>query len=565
MWLASDGPKPSWRSRRGEAVAAPWAKLVDQTSQPWAAARPLSRKPFAPLTVSKGSTGAGPRTDRVVSVSGREGPLVQRTTPLIAARLLDSSVFVTGFRASPRDHSSGPVAESESCMEHRGWLLAALGAVLGVVLLDETIIGVALDSIRVQLGLSLTAAHWAVNSYLLLFAAFVLVGGRAADRFGHGRVLAVGGVLFAMGSLGAGLATTATMIVGARAVQGFGAAFMFPVSLAMISIAFPPRERGRALGVQVTIGTAFMVAGPVLGGVFAEDFSWRWIFIPNPAVVAVVLAIVAMTWRPPQFRPSAPPIDSIGAMTSVLGSVAVVVALMQGAVWGWSSGPFLVTVATGCCLLGAFWFVERKNPSPLVDVDRFRDRGFSAASLTIFATQFTKGAVIVFLPLYLQRELDASPIEAGLGLLPAIAVAPISGLASGRLTDRLGARPVVLAGLFALVAGLVWIAAATLFDNYWVIVPGAIVWGLAMAGIFPPARLQILSAVPEDKKGEAGAINVASQMFGGTVGIAALGALVVVGAPWATLFATAAAFAALALVVAALAIPAEAQREPPTR
>jgi EmrB/QacA subfamily drug resistance transporter len=451
--------------------------------------------------------------------------------------------------------SAGPAVTPDDGLEHRQWLLVALGAILGVVLLDETIVGVALDTIRNDLSISHSSAHWAVNAYLLLFAAFVLIGGRAADRYGHGLVLTVGGVLFGAGSLAAGLATDAASIVGARGVQGVGAALMFPASLAMIAIAFPPEERGRALGVQVTVGTTFMMAGPLLGGVFAEHLSWRWIFLINPLAVAAVLVVVALTWHPPPSIEEGRPLDSVGAVTSVLGLVCLVAALMQGATWGWFSLNFLVVIAAGVVLLGVFWAVERAHATPLVDVKRFARPAFFASALTIFATQFTKAAVIVFLPLYLQQELDASPVEAGLALFPAIAVAPIGGAVSGRATDRLGVRPVIIAGLAALVVSLSWIAATTATDTYWILLPGAIVWGFAMSAVFPPSRLFILSSVPPDEEGEAGSINVLSQMVGGTIGIATLSAMRVGGASWTAAFAAAAAMVGLALVVAALTLP----------
>lgn len=449
-----------------------------------------------------------------------------------------------------------PAFEPAGEMVHRRWLLVALGAVLGVVLLDETIIGVALESIRQGLSISESSAHWAVNVYLLLFAAFVLVGGRAADRYGHRLVLTVGGVLFAAGSLGAGLADGAVGIVGPRGVQGLGAALMFPASLAMIAIAFPAEERGRALGVQVTIGTMFMMGGPLLGGVFAEHLSWRWIFLVNPLVVTAVLAVVAATWHPPpSIQDDAAPVDWRGAVTSVLGLVGLVVAVMQGGAWGWTSVAFIVLIVVSSALLGGFWVLERAHPNPLVDVRRFKNPPFSAASLTIFATQFTKAGVIVFLPLYLQQELDLSPVEAGLALFPAIAVAPLAGIVSGRATDRGGVRPVIIAGLTALVLSLSWVAAATVIDRYWLLLPGAIVWGFAMAAVFPPARLCILSMVPPDDEGEAGSINVLSQMVGGTIGIATLSALRIAGASWLTTFAAVVATVAVALVVAILAFP----------
>lgn len=450
-------------------------------------------------------------------------------------------------------------------MEHRRWLLAALGSILGVVLLDETIIGVALDSIRVDLSLSLSSAHWAVNSYLLLFAAFVLIGGRAADRYGHGSVLAVGGVLFSAGSLAAGLSTDAATLLGARGVQGFGAALMFPASLAMISIAFPAEERGRALGVQVTIGTTFMMMGPLLGGVFAQHLSWRWIFLINPIVVVAVLTVVSSTWRPPRGAESATRMDWSGAATSVAGLVGLVVALMQAAAWGWLSVRFIVVVVVSVALLVVFWVLERRHRMPLVDVGRFESPAFSSAALTIFATQFTKAAVIVFLPLYLQQEMGLSPLEAGLALFPAIAVAPFGGAVSGRATDRLGARPVIVAGLAALVVSLSWVAATTTTGGYWILLPGAIVWGFAMSAVFPPARLFILSSVPADEQGEAGSINVLSQMVGGTIGIAVLSALRTNDASWATTFGAAVVIVAIALGAAMLTLPKTNPRTPAER
>ncbi len=210
-----------------------------------------------------------------------------------------------------------------------------MSGVLGLVVLDETVVGVALATIQRDLAMSQVASHWVVNAYLLTFTCFVAIGGRLGDSLGHHGFFVFGVAIFGLASLAAGFAQNGAWLIAARALQGIGAAIVFPASWAMLTSVFPVERRGTAFGIQTTVGGTFMAMGPLVGGVFTETLSWRWIFWINLPVVAVIAAIVWAAWEaPPQKSQTPSAIDTPGLITLVGGLSALVIALMQGAEWG---------------------------------------------------------------------------------------------------------------------------------------------------------------------------------------------------------------------------------------
>lgn len=410
-----------------------------------------------------------------------------------------------------------------------------MGAALGLFTLDETIVGVALDAIQQELGLSELTAHWVVNSYLLTLAAFVAAGGKLADVFGLRRVFMTGLVTFGVASLAAGFAEESTWLIAARAVQGVGGAVVVPVSLAMITISFPRDQQGAALGVYGALGGLGLAMGPLLGGILTETLSWRWIFWVNPVIVAVIAAVVLLVWREPERRES-PPLDVLGLTALVVGLTGLVLGVMQGEDWGWISPGVLGSLVVGASSLAFFIVSQLRRSDPLIEIALFRDATFSAANSSVFLGQLIKVASLVFFPIYLQQVLDLSPLEAGLAVMPAGVAGLAGGPVAGWATDRYGPRTPTLVGLVASAVSLAWLAVWSTGASYWPMLPAVIVWGFTLALVFAPPLTAVMTSVPQEQQGEASGISGTAQMVGGTIGVAIFSALLGAGADFDVLF-----------------------------
>lgn len=357
----------------------------------------------------------------------------------------------------------------------RWWILLAVGGVLGLTVLDETVVGVALPSIRDELAMSQVASHWVVNAYLLVFASLIVGAGRLSDIVGIRSLFLVGATIFGLASFACGFATSGTWLLAARAVQGIGAAIIFPLALAIISAVFPAEERGKALGMVSMIATFFIAAGPFVGGLLTEVLSWRWIFWVNLPFVAAIGSIIAVVWQESRSEASHPRFDAIGLVVLILGMATLVGGVMQGPEWGWGDPRVLIMLAVGIVVLIAFVVVERRVANPLVDMDLFRNKTFSGSAVVIFTGQFVKLSVFVFGSLYLQDVLDMSPLGAGAVLLAAVALGPISAPRAGIIADRYGTRRPTLWGLVLSGLAFIWFAVAADGASYLYLLPPLII------------------------------------------------------------------------------------------
>lgn len=435
----------------------------------------------------------------------------------------------------------------------RWWVLGAMGLTLFMVLFDETVVGVALDTIQDDLDMSPLQGHWVVNSYMLTLAAFVAVGGRLGDLFGYRRMFVVGALVFGSASLCCAVAASGPMLLAARAVQGVGAAVMFPLSLALIMIVFPVEQRGMAIGVYGMLGTVGLALGPLLGGIFSEYLSWRWIFSINVVATLGLLVVFVASWREPP-PPPRQPLDWRGLVTLVIALTALVLAIMQASEWGWDS-PLTVTLTVGGAVSAAlFWRIERRCDDPLIDVTLLRDGRFSAFSAGVLAAQFSKSAVIVFLALYLQQELGYTAVEAGLALMPGMLANVVTALPGGRLIDRVGSDRPALLGLAGVAVAQVAIVALVGVDSYAPFVPVLVLWGVALVFTFQGALTGVANSVGIEQQGQASGIANEGQMLGGAFGVAIMSALQVGGASWAVVFAAPALVVVVVLVVGAFAV-----------
>jgi len=409
---------------------------------------------------------------------------------------------------------------------NRKWIiLFAASLAFGLIMLDETVVAVALPTIQHDLSMSLVLSHWVINSYLLVIAGFIAVGGKLGDIIGYRTLFVAGVLIFGIFSLAAGFAQSATWILTARALQGFGAAVIFPASMALLALTFPASQRGLAMGVYGAIGSIFIALGPLVGGFLTDEISWRWIFWINVPVIAIIILVFLASWREPTFETARPKIDLPGLVTLVLGITPLVTAIMQGAEWGWDSYIIILLFIMSAVMLTLFYIIELRAKEPLIEVDLFRNETFLSSNLAIFTGQFTKIAVIVFGALYFQEALKMNPLQAGAALLPAMIPIPIVAVISGRLTDKYGPRYPTLSGLLISGVALLLMGLTVGSDSYRLLVPTLILWGISLSSIFAPALTAVMLSVPNEKQGQASGIVLTAQIFGAAIGLAILSAL----------------------------------------
>ncbi|MEM9683329.1 MAG: MFS transporter, partial [Pseudomonadota bacterium] len=397
--------------------------------------------------------------------------------------------------------------------------------VLGLVVLDETVVGVALPTIATDLNMTQVTAHWVVNAYLLTFTCAVAVAGKLGDVVSRHALFQIGMAIFGLSSLTAGFAQSGAWLVGATAVQGIGAAIIFPTSFAVVTAAFPPERRGSAFGVQTTIAGIFMAAGPLVGGFFAEAISWRWIFWLNIPIVVLIAAVASANWSPAFDGEKAETsdgdgFDTVGLVTLVVGLVAFVTALMEGSRWGWQSPATLSVLIGGLLVLTYFVVVERKKSDPLVDLALMRIRTFTGGILIFFVFQFNKIVVFVFVPLYLQTVRGWSAIDSGLVLMVAILPTLLTSIVAGRLSERYGARGPTSVGLALNGGAVMLLTLGTWLGQDWMIVVALVLWGATLPSISVVPRHALMNAVPAAQHSQASGVNLTVQMLGGTIGMA---------------------------------------------
>jgi EmrB/QacA subfamily drug resistance transporter len=408
----------------------------------------------------------------------------------------------------------------------RWWALGAMCFALFMIMLDNTVVNVALPSIQRSLNASTSSLEWTVNAYTLSFAVLLVTGGRLGDLFGRRKVFLAGVIIFAGSSAAIGFSPSDTWLVGWRAVQGIGAALMMPATLSIISNAFPPEERGKAIGTWAGVSALALAIGPVVGGFLVQSVSWQSIFFLNlpVAVGAVVIALFAV--RESRDETVARTVDLPGVLTVTIGLGAPVLALIEGNSWGWSSTRELVLYVIAASGLTAFAVVERRRREPMVDFSFFRSRTFLGANIVAFIVSFSMLAMFFFLALYMQNIRHYTPLEAGIRFLPSTLMIVLIAPIAGRLADRVGPRPLMTFGLLAVSGSLFWQSQLTVSSAYDTLLPGFILMGIGMAFVMSPMSTAAMNSVDQAKAGVASGILSMSRMVGGTFGVAVLGAMV---------------------------------------
>ncbi|MBW8059099.1 MAG: MFS transporter [Solirubrobacterales bacterium] len=405
------------------------------------------------------------------------------------------------------------------------WTLGAMCFALFMIMLDNTVVNVALPSIQRDLGASISGLEWTVNGYTLSFAVLLATGGRLGDIFGRRRMFLVGVVIFALSSATAGLAADSTSLVVSRVVQGVGAALMMPATLSIITDAFPAGERGKAMGMWAGVSGLALAVGPVLGGFLTEQVSWRAIFYLNiPVAVGAVLAALFAV-RESRDTTVSRQVDYAGVAVLTGALTALVLALVEGNAWGWGS-PEVVALLVGAAVgLAAFVAIELRVKVPMVEFRFFADRNFVGAIVVALIVSFAMLGVFFFLALYMQNILGYSPLEAGVRFLPStlmiVSVAPVAG----RLSDRLGPRWLIAAGLAIVAAALYSFSGVAVDSSYPELLPGFILLGLGIAMTMSPMTSAAMNAVAVEKAGIASGVLSMFRMIGGSLGIAVTGAI----------------------------------------
>ncbi len=453
---------------------------------------------------------------------------------------------VTGVRPSSGSH----------------WVLALTSIAYFMVVLDSLVVVTALPRMQQDLHANLAALQWTVNSYGIAFAAGIITAAALGDRFGRRRVFILGLLLFTLSSAACALAPDVTALIVARTVQGLGAAVVLPLSLTILTSAFPPQRRGLIVGIYGGLAGLAVAAGPLVGGAVTESLNWHWIFWLNVPIGLVAAAFGIRLL--PESHGAAQRLDLPGVVLVTGGVVALVWSLVRASDIGWTSPQTVGILLAGGALLLAFVWWQRRAPAPLVPLGLFRSRAFAAGTVTTFLMSGATFAAAFLITQEFQFARGYSPISAGLRLLPFFATPMVISPLAGAISDRIGRRPIMATGLALQALGFAWVAARGSLHTSWVeLVIALLIAGVGISMALPTVPTAMLNAVPAAQLGKASGVNYMAQRFGTVFAIAIgsavfsayghLGSPATVTAGFRPALWSAVVFAALA-AVAALAI-----------
>jgi EmrB/QacA subfamily drug resistance transporter len=408
--------------------------------------------------------------------------------------------------------------------ERRKWLaLALLSAVQFMVVLDIAIVNVALPSIKVDLGFSQDNLQWVISAYALVFGGFLLLGGRAADLLGRRRIFLVGLAVFTVASLLAGLAWSEASLIGARLLQGLGAAIISPAALSMVSTTFREgRERNIALGVWGAVGGFGAAAGVLLGGILTETLSWSWIFFVNVPVGVAAFALAPFLLTESRDA-SVKSFDFPGAVLVTAGLSSLVYAITKAGTDGWLATPTVAFFSASVLLLAGFVAWEIRHPEPLMRLGIFRISTVAGANVASFILGTALFATFLMLTLYMQQVLGYSAMKTGVAYLAVAGTAILWSAVAAQLVTRVGVKPVLVTGMTALTVGLVYFTQVSVGGSYLGdLLPGFLVVGLGIGFSFVPISIAALAGVQPAEAGLASGLFNTTQQIGGALGIAAL-------------------------------------------
>jgi EmrB/QacA subfamily drug resistance transporter len=406
----------------------------------------------------------------------------------------------------------------------RRWLiLALLCAAFFMVVLDVSIVNVALPSIEDDLHFSRQNLQWVVSAYALAFGSLLLLAGRGADRFGRRIVFMAGVTVFTAASLACGLATSGAMLIAARALQGVGSAMLAPSALSIITTVFPEgAEENKALGIWGAMGGAGAAGGVLLGGALTEYLGWEWIFFVNVPVGAAVVGLARLTIRDRHTVEQHPSFDIAGAATITGSLVLTIYTLVNAQDEGWSSLQTILQFVGAAVLMAAFVVIESRSPEPLVPFRIFKIRSVAGADVATLALGAALFSMFLLLSLYMQVVLGYSAVKTGLCYLGTVGPAIAASAVAQGLVTKVGVKPILLASMSCLTGGLIWLTQIGSHSAYWAdLFPGFVLIGIGISS-FVPASIAALQGVPDEDSGLAsGLLNTAEQV-GGALGVAVL-------------------------------------------
>jgi EmrB/QacA subfamily drug resistance transporter len=411
-----------------------------------------------------------------------------------------------------------------SAVPHKGWTLAIASLGLFMVALDTLVVTTALPVIRVDLGASLPDLEWTVNVYNLAFACLLLTGAALGDRFGRRRMFAIGLTVFTVASAAAALSPNVGALIAARAVQGAGAALVMPLTLTLISAAFPAEKRGAAIGLWGGIAGLAVAAGPVVGGAVVDGINWHWIFWLN-VPIGLALVPLGLARLTESFGPR-PQLDLVGLPLAAAGMFGLTWGLVRSSTVGWGSAEVVAALVGGAVLVAAFLAWERRARSPMLPLELFRYRGFSTANAVSFFMYAGLFGTLFLMAQFLQNALGYSPLQAGIRLLPWTATPMLIAPIAGGLADRFGNRPFMVLGMVMQAVGLGWVALIASPDvGYLQLGIALTVAGVGTSLCFPTVANSVMGSVPAEEAGVASGTNSSLRELGGVFGVAVLAAV----------------------------------------
>ncbi len=407
-------------------------------------------------------------------------------------------------------------------MTRKWWTLVGACFGLFLLMLDSTVVALALPSIRGDVDASSEQLQWVMNGYLLTIAVLVVTAGRLGDMFGRRRVFLAGIGVFALGSVLSGAAGDADVLIGGRVLQGIGAAPMLPLSLALVVNVFPPNEVPRALGIWTAVSSLALAIGPLAGGLLIE-LDWRVIFWINLPLAAIG-ALITLRAAPESTDPGAGHrVDWPGLAALSFGLTAVVLALVQSRAWG--AGPVVVLALAGLASLAAFWRIEHRVRAPIVEFDLFRNGPYFGATAAAFCLVGAYWGVMFFQPQYLQDVRGHSAVVCGLMVLPITVPMVFVSPFSGRLIGRFGARGLMTTGMICGTAGLLVLTRIDASTSYGLLLVGYLLFGVALGLVYAPMSTAAMAAMPGEKVGIASGVLAMNRVLAGAVALAGTGAI----------------------------------------
>ncbi len=405
------------------------------------------------------------------------------------------------------------------------WTLAAVGFALFMIMLDNTVVNVALPAIQADLGVSLEQLEWIVTGYALSFAVLMLTGGKLADMYGRKLIFLLGLTLFTASSLACGLAPSAMFLIVARVVQGAGAAMMMPATLSIIVNAFPPQQRGTALGIWAGVSAVALSVGPLIGGLLTQHVAWNWIFFINiPVGIIGFLAAVAII-RESRDTSRQQRLDLPGLVSSGIAFFALVYALIEGNSFGWTSPTILALFGLAIVGFIAFAVLELSQKTPLFDMRLLTNGTFVGANIVAVLVSLAMFGMFFFISLFMQNILGYTAVGAGAAFLPMTLLITVAAPLAGRVVDRIGPRWVMTFGMLCLTGALFLLSRIDASTTFWTLLPALLLGGVGMASTMSPMTAAALSAVPQEKAGVGSGMLNTFRQVGGALGIALIGAI----------------------------------------